>query len=164
MDAQTILYLRYYSAQSGGNLVTYNGPRRGQYGGGLGDILRGIWRTIFPIGAKAAGTFLSESVKGRDSGKGWGESLKSAIAPTVQGAAADAVDKLASAASQGGSGRHRPYNLRRRNKRRHAATNAENDGQSGGRHRAKRRDYKRPHATVRGNRPHASKRIKFLNF
>ena len=32
------------------------------------------------------------------------ESLKSTIAPTVQGAAADAVDKLTSAATLGGSG------------------------------------------------------------
>ena len=107
-DAQTNLYLRYYSAQSGGNLPTYNGARRGQYGGGLGDILRGIWRTIFPIGAKAARKFLSETLKGRNSGKGLGESLKSAIAPTVQGAAAHNLEKLASASSQGGSGPRRP--------------------------------------------------------
>ena len=51
MDPQTNLYLAYYRSQSGGNLPAFHGARGGQSGAGLGDILRGIWRTIFPIAA-----------------------------------------------------------------------------------------------------------------
>ena len=79
MDPQTNLYLRYYSAQAGGQLLTFNGARRGQYGAGLGDILKGIWRIIFPIAARGASTFMSETLPAKDSGCDW-----AAIAPMAR--------------------------------------------------------------------------------
>ena len=85
MDNQTNLYLRYYKAQSGGDLPSFHGARRGQFGAGLGDILRNIFRTLFPIAAQGAGTFLTETMKARDAGAaGWGAATKAAIAPTAK--------------------------------------------------------------------------------
>ena len=167
MDPQTNLYLRYYNAQSGGALPTFNGARRAQYGSGLGDILRGIWRTIFPIAARGASSFLSEAVRAKDAGGSWGAAAKAAIAPTAQNVAAAALEKIASATAtssdatqspgpaQSGKGRRgRRYNLRHQGRRARSGKAAA--GQTGG--------YKRRHSNGHAKRRHPAKKIKFLNF
>jgi len=178
MDPQTNLYLRYYSAQAGGQLPTFNGARRGQYGAGLGDILKGIWRTIFPIAARGASTFLSETLRAKDSGSDWAAAAKSAIAPMARNVGASVIEKIASASTasasipttqpqavpmlsapppnpnppQSGSGRRRrrkKYNLR----------NSDQSQCGSGSHR---QGYKRRKSS--GKKHSQSKRIKFLNF
>ena len=69
MDSQTQNYLRYYSTQSGGALDPFQGARRGQYGSGLGDILRGIFRSVMPIATRGASTFLGEMTREREDGR-----------------------------------------------------------------------------------------------
>jgi hypothetical protein len=178
MDPQTNLYLRYYSAQAGGQLPTFNGARRGQYGAGLGDILKSIWRTIFPIAARGASTFLSETLRAKDSGSDWGAAARSAIAPLARNVGASVIEKIASAATssasvpttqsqavpmlatsppipnagQTGSGRcqrQKGYNLR---------DSIDSQCGSGSHHRG----YKRRKSS--GKKHSEVKRIKFLNF
>ena len=153
MDPQTQLYLRYYSAQSGGSLPTFSGARRGQYGAGLGDILRGIFRTILPIAAHGASTFLNETLKAKESGsaQSWGAAAKSALGSTAENVVTNSLQKLKTAASQqSGSGGRR---LRRQ--RRKSMSNDQGDTPKG--YKKKRQ---RPE---RGSRRH-EKKIKFLNF
>lgn len=148
MDPQTNIYLQYYNAQSGGQLPAFHGARRGQYGAGLGDILRGIWRTIFPIAAHGASAFLSETLRAKESGGSWGDAAKSAIAPAAHTLMGKAVEKL-SESGQSGKGKHR-------RKRRGQRVKA----QSGGSSKHRRNTYKRKGSM----KHHSAKRIKFLNF
>lgn len=150
MDAQTNIYLQYYKAQRGGQIQPVQGARRAQYGGGLGDILRGIFRSIFPIVARGASTFLSEAVQSHDSGKGWGEAAKSAIAPTIGNVAKSTLDKIASAAatdaaaaSQSGTG---------------------NDESRAPSRALPRRAYKSHVSSAKKHSAKPAKRIKFINF
>lgn len=136
MDPQTNLYLRYYTAQSGGELSAFHGARRTQVGSGLGDILRGLFRTIFPMAVRGASTFLSEAVRATDAGAGWGDAAKAAIAPTAQNLLNDGLNRL----SQKGTGR--------RHRRKHTP----------------RKAYKRPAHHKRAKGRHSPKKIKFLNF
>ena len=96
MDPQTQLYLRYYSAQSGGALPTFSGARPGQYGAGLGDILRGLFRTILPIAAHGASTFLNETLRAKESGtaQSWGEAAKAALGSTAENVVTNSLNKL----------------------------------------------------------------------
>ena len=162
MDSQTNLYLRYYRAQAGGTLPAFHGVRRGgQYGTGVGDILRNIWRTIFPIATRGASTFLNETLKARDSGasSGWAAAAKAAIAPAAQTVLSQAIDKVREATApkeekteQKGSGKRK----RRKNRKPPPPP-----PQFGGRSYT---GYKREQAGgVIGHRK-KSKKIKFLNF
>ena len=150
MDPQTNLYLRYYTAQSGGELSAFHGSRRGQTGDGLGDILRGIWRTIFPIAARGASTFLTETIRAKEAGGDWRDAAKAALAPAAHSVLSDGLS-AAGVGRQSGSGRRRHHRKRRR------APAA--PVQTGG-----RRGYKRPAPHKVKDRRHPSKRIKFLNF
>ena len=96
MDPQTQLYLRYYSAQSDGSLQTFSAARRDQYRAGLGDILRGIFRTILPIAVHVASTFLNEMVKAKDSGSAhsWSDAAKAALGSTAENVFTNSLQKL----------------------------------------------------------------------
>jgi hypothetical protein len=167
MDAQTNLYLGYYKAQSGGELPSFNGARRAQYGGGLGDILRGLFRTLFPIAARGASTFLSETLKAKDAGAaGWGAAAKAAIAPTAQNVITQALDKVTEARNgqgQAGGRRHRRKSARRskrkskKSSKNRTSSHADTSQLGGRRRRGRKRHYKTEHSTD-------FKKIKFLNF
>ena len=119
MDPQTDIYLRYYTAQSGGQLPAFHGVRRTQYGAGLGDILGGIWRTVFPIALHGIGTFINSTLRARESGIGpagvtpsWGSAAKSALMPTALNLLSKSAEAIESriktpAASQAGNGKRR---------------------------------------------------------
>ena len=141
MDPQTALYLRYYTQQAGGTLPAYSGARRGQYGAGLGDILRGIFRAVFPIAIRGASTFLGETLKARDEGSNWKNAALAALPSTAHNIATDAAQRLKSAPASA------PENA--------AAGPSQ---QTGGRGRSA---YKRPRSSA--NR-RSSKKIKFINF
>ena len=95
MDAQTNVYLNYYKAQSGGRLSGFVGNRSSsQTGAGLGDILRGIFRTIFPIAARGVSTFLYETLKAKDGGSDWGSAAKAAFAPATKEVASGALSEI----------------------------------------------------------------------
>ena len=145
MDPQTALYLQYYRDQAGGNLPAFSGARRGQYGAGLGDILRGIFRTILPIAIRGAASFLGATLQSRDSGSSWRNAAMSALPGTAQTIANEAVEKLknVTAKQQEGGGRRKG----RRRRRRESVQRSER--------------YKRTRSESGGP---SSKRIKFINF
>lgn len=135
MDPQSSGYLQYYRSQQGGQLQAFRGARFAptQGGNGLGDILRGIFRAVFPIAARGASTFLTEAVNAQASGKGWKEAARSAIAPTIGTVARSALEE-ASAAAQSGTGKHRGKSR----KRLLMAPDMTDDQQAGAGHRRKR--------------------------
>lgn len=115
-------YIKFFegSLQTGRGVdyPVYVGTRAAQYGNGIGDILRGVWRFIFPVVASGASTFLSEAVKAHDTGGGWKSAVKSAIAPAASGMLARTAEKITEAvensrkgdeANQGGRGRKRKH-------------------------------------------------------
>ena len=169
MDEQMNAYLRYYSAQSGGRLDPYSGARRGQYGNGLGDILRGLLRTVLPIAAHGASTFLGETLRNKAAGARWKDAARGAVSNTAKEVLDQTVDRISSAVGQKGSGRKRRRTrlskTTKAKRRRRASTRRQLSPQFGGR---RRRVYKRKRTrkpSIAGKRKKKStKRIRFLNF
>ena len=151
MDPQTALYLQYYKNQAGGNLPVFSGARRGQYGAGLGDILRGIFRTVLPIAIRGAASFLGTTLKSHDSGSTWKNAALNALPSTAQSITNEAVEKLKDA-----TGNHQEGGRRRRKCGRCLGV------QSGGK-RKRHGGYKRKRSKSLGAAKSA-KRIKFINF
>lgn len=85
MDADG--YLRYYVAQHGGAIPVFRGSRTHQDGGGIGDILRGIWRWLAPVALRGVSSFAANTLKAHEEGKTLGEAAKSAIGPALGAAA-----------------------------------------------------------------------------
>ena len=172
MDHQTQSYLEYYNTQTGGQLPVFHGARRMQSGSGLGDILRGLFRTVFPIAAHGLGTFLNEAVRRKDAGNSWKDAAKGAIGPTAETVATRAVTAVTNGINstpQSGKGRKRKQPRRNAKKRGHAnrrgGLRSQNAPQFGGggkkkRSRAAKAGYKR--LKKKGMKPRES--FKFLNF
>ena len=97
--------------QYGGFIPVYSGAPN-QYGNGLGDILRGIGRFLFPIispiAARAASSFITNTSDGINQGKSFGESAKGAFAPALSETINAAKDQVMGK-FQHGSGRRRVY-------------------------------------------------------
>ena len=154
MDPQTQLYLRYYSAQSGGSSAPFAGARRAQHGAGLWDILIGILRTILPIAAHGASTFLNQTLKAKESGsaQSWGDAARAALGSTAENVITNSLQMLQTAGSQKtGSGGRRRHRRQRRKSR--------NNDEGGGPKVYKRKRESRD----KGSQRH-EKKIKFLNF
>lgn len=169
MDSQTQNYLQYYTAQSGGSLSVFEGHRGiGQNGRGLGDILRGVWRTVFPILARGATTFLGETLKAKtDGGMDWGAAAKSALTPAAQQVLSGTSSALDAAQKGRGRKRRRRQGLRRRTRKR-TKTSSPQLGQVGTGHR-RRRKRRHPHAPKRKRSSYKKgrsrgKKLNFLNF
>jgi hypothetical protein len=116
-EAQCKAYCDYYAAQSGhagrqtgGALRVFIGARH-QYGAGLGDILRGIFRTVAPILGpvlkSTIGTFLGETGSALSKGQTIKESLRGALKPTAQTAIESTISNVRKAREQSGGGRKR---------------------------------------------------------
>ena len=177
--------MRYYTAQSGGSLPAFHGARQGQYGSGLGDMLRGIWRTVFPIALHGIGSFINQTLKAKESGgparTSWGSAAKSAIAPTattVISKSAEAYENLTKQgpSGQAGSGRRkgRPRKHRKTMKGKHQQQSGSGRRKRSGARRKrkmagggggarKRALYKRRSSTPFSD-PRPAKSIKFANF
>ena len=82
---------------SGMDYPVFAGARFNQQGSGFGDILRGIFRFIFPIAARGVSTFVGEAVKAHDSGADWNCAAKSPILPTAQNVTGKALDQICDA-------------------------------------------------------------------
>ena len=76
------LYCRFYQNQIGGALPVFRGAPD-QYGDGLGDILKGVFRFLLPIATSAASKFITTTSKNLDTGHTLKEAAKAAILPTV---------------------------------------------------------------------------------
>ena len=110
-------FLNYYAAQcgcsrdqSGGSLPVFIGSQH-QYGAGLGDILRGIFRREAPIIGPALkstlGTFLGETGSAMNQGMTIKDSLRSALKPTLETAVTSTIDNIKKAHQSGGRKRSR---------------------------------------------------------
>ena len=84
-DAKCRAFCEHYrqqAGQRGGALPYYAGHQGGR---GIGAILSSIARRIIPMVApiikRGAKSLFSSTIQGMDSGKGFGESLKGALAP-----------------------------------------------------------------------------------
>ncbi len=95
--------------QSGGMLPVFSGARH-QYGAGLGDILRGIFRRVAPIIGPALkstlGTFFGEASSGLNQGKSFKESFQGALKPSMRTALTSTMENF-NKSEQEGSGRRR---------------------------------------------------------
>lgn len=143
MDPHTNLYLRYYQDQQGGQITYFRGAKRYQVGAGIGDVLKGIFRTVLPIAAHGASTFLNEMFQAKgNQAPNWGAAAKAAIVPTARQVIDDSIEKITRRGKQSGSGRKKKY--RRRGSGRVA--------------------YKRRSNSRKNKKRHSSKKIKFINF
>ena len=73
--------------QSGGGLDdirVYMGAPRYQYGQGFGDVVRGIFRSVFPVLVRAGKTLFKSSADALKEGGDVGSSFKSALKPTLR--------------------------------------------------------------------------------
>jgi hypothetical protein len=76
-------YYKLLSGQRGGDFPVFKGSRFIQYGNGFGDVLRGIWRMVFPVVARGASTFLQDFAKNKESGADWRSAAKGAVLPSL---------------------------------------------------------------------------------
>lgn len=53
-EQKSDVYFKVYTAQKGGQLPSFRGSRKIQYGSGFGDILRSINRHVLPVTAEHA--------------------------------------------------------------------------------------------------------------
>ena len=78
-------YYRQQAGQRGGALQYYAGHQGGR---GIGAILASAARKLIPMIApilkRGAKSLISGTMQGMDTGKGFGESLKGALAPTAE--------------------------------------------------------------------------------
>ena len=107
-NPQTDVYLKYYQAQVGGTLPVFRGAKYySQSGAGIGDFFRGVFRHVVPIALQGMSAFLGQTLKTRDTGANWKESLKSAITPTTKNVLENAASAITEKLSKKGSGRRK---------------------------------------------------------
>jgi len=115
MDGQTQAYVRFFSnVQHGGELPVFRGGPYflAQQGAGFGDVLKNIFKTVFPVALHGLSSFLGETLRARDQGSSWKDAAKSAIPATAHTVVNQAASQLNSL--QKGSGKRRKGRARRR--------------------------------------------------
>ncbi len=99
----------FQSNQIGGMLPSFQGTQY-QRGHGLGDILRGIFRTVFPlfapIATNSASTFIKSAGEALIEGKTLKDAAKSAFAPTA-GALIDSTARTLKSQIGNGKGKYK---------------------------------------------------------
>ena len=90
----------------GGNLPVFHGaPRYHQYGAGIGDFFRGLFRTFLPVAMRGASTFLNETLKAQQDGVSLKDAAKAALSPAFGDVVTSALEQLKT--SKSGRGRKR---------------------------------------------------------
>jgi hypothetical protein len=94
MEPRVELYKQAFSHTGGGfDFPVFRGAHRQQYGEGVGDVLRGIWRFFRPVLIKGGQTLaktLGETLKPEANIK---DVLKSAVKPTLAAMAGSTLDQ-----------------------------------------------------------------------
>ena len=85
MDPRVEQYKNAFCRQygEGANIPVFSGSHRYQYGQGVGDVLRGIWRFFRPVAIKGAQTLLKAGSEAIKDGATVKDVLKSTIKPTI---------------------------------------------------------------------------------
>ena len=109
-DALVRAYTQHYAGTQVGSgmLPAFEGAMY-QDGSGLGDVLRSVFRAVFPIFSSGASTFLRGAAEGLGQGKSLGDAAKGALEPTMQ----DVLGKTVSRVMQKGSGKRRKRRTKR---------------------------------------------------
>jgi hypothetical protein len=81
-------YCKYYEAQRVGEIPVFRGGS--QRGSGIGDILRGLFRSVLPVALRGIQTFAGKTLDGALSGQSLGMAAKAAIMPTISSVAGSA--------------------------------------------------------------------------
>ena len=148
VNPQTDVYLKYYQAQVGGTLPVFRGAKYySQSGAGIGDFFRGVFRHVVPIALQGVSAFLGQTLKSRDTGANWKDSLKSSIGPAAKNVFENATNAITEKLSQKGSGRrkkHRrgkskPGGIGRKRKSDRSSTNYKRGSMIGGGERKNKR-------------------------
>ena len=128
MDSRAEAYYNYFNSSNGGGTEypVYRGARRcnPQYGAGIGDFFRGLFRSFFPVALKGASTFLNYTVRAQNEGLSIGQAAKAALRPAFGAAMTSAVEQLNSKPKpeeqspivQSGSGASRKTSQKRKRK------------------------------------------------
>ncbi len=122
MDYKTQAYYQYFNGGGGGgggDYPVFRGARRyHQYGAGIGDFFRGLFRTMFPVALRGAATFVNEAVREQGEGASIGQAAKAAFKPALSAVLNEVIarQKKADADSlqQSGSGKKKSNRKRRR--------------------------------------------------
>ena len=104
MDPRIELYKAAFSQRGNGfEIPVFRGSSRYQYGQGIGDVLRGIWRFIpslarflKPVAIKGAQTLLKSSSEAIKEGATVKDVIKSTLKPTVDAVLGATVDQVVS--------------------------------------------------------------------
>jgi len=84
MDPRVQVYMNALGQRGGGGSIpVFRGAYRYQYGQGFGDVLRGIWRSFFPVVVRGAQSFFNAGATTLKKGGTVGEVLKSGIRPAL---------------------------------------------------------------------------------
>ena len=117
MDSKAQAYYQYFNGGGGGGgeMPVFRGARRyPQYGAGIGDFFRGLFRTLFPVALRGAATFVNEAVRGQGEGASFAQAAKAAIQPTLGAVLNEVVSRQKKSDAEalekqqgGGAGRNR---------------------------------------------------------
>lgn len=91
-------YCRYYDSQRGGEIPVFRGG--GQSGAGLGDILRGIFRSQMPVALRGIQSFAGSTLAGTQAGMSLPSAARAAIMPTISAVAGSAAPTISRLVSQ----------------------------------------------------------------
>lgn len=143
-DPRSDLYFKVYSAQKGGEFPVYRGSRYIQYGSGFGDILRSIFRHVFPVVAEGASAFFGNLIQNKNSGSNWQSAAKAAIVPTAKAL----VESTGKQIAQSGNGQPQMSGLgkrkRKKSKKKHKKKKSAKKKRvyKGSKHKAKKKKIK----------------------
>lgn len=136
MDYKTQAYYQYFNGGGGGggDYPVFRGARRfPQYGAGIGDFFRGLFRTMFPVALRGAATFVNEAVREQGEGASLGQAAKAALKPALGAVLNEVIARQkksdAEKLLQAGSGKRK---RKKKSKRRRQSTRVYKGGGGGG--------------------------------
>jgi hypothetical protein len=97
MDPRVELYKAAFSQSGkGGDIPKFYGSHRYQYGSGLGDVLRGVYRFFRPIAIKGVQTLLKAGGEAMKDGVTAKQAFKSSLKPALGAVLSATADQVAS--------------------------------------------------------------------
>ena len=98
MDPRVELYKNAFSgrqSKGGGYVPKFYGSHRYQNGGGVGYVMRGLWRRFWPVAKQGFAAFLRAGGDSMKEGATWKEALKASIKQTIGTVLSATADQIA---------------------------------------------------------------------